>query len=55
MLFHYGRNQIEQAGFDPFTADDWRALDQFIQQELIPVGEEGQGYGLYRMRELGGG
>jgi hypothetical protein len=55
LLFRLGRNQVEQEGFDPFTNDDWRALDQFVEQELITVGVDSQGYGLYRMRTPGNG
>lgn len=45
-----GMRAVQEAGFDPFIAQDWQALDAFIEQHLEPLGGSEDLYALYALR-----
>jgi len=51
LLFRDGMNAVRQAGFDPFTSEDWAQLEHFQDVLLEPVWAELDSYGLYALTE----
>ena len=52
VLFHRaGAAAVRAAEFDPLDAEDWEALDRFLEQQVVPLGAFGDAYVLAEIGE----
>ncbi len=49
LLFRLGAKEIQEAGFDPLTQDDWDALDRFFTRFTESDSKPTDLYALYRL------
>jgi hypothetical protein len=45
-----GAQAIQEAGVDPYQAEDWAELDRFLEGQLVPAASFGDAYTLYAWR-----
>jgi len=50
LFYRAGAEAVRAAGFDPLEAEDWEALDRFLEQQMVPIGVFGDAYVLYEIQ-----
>ena len=50
LYYRTGAETVRTADFDPLDDGDWKALDRFLEESLVPLSAFGETYVLYEIQ-----